>query len=123
MVVTDGDFFADLVRDRELGIVVAPSDVSGLADALERVLFDEAFARGCAERVEVARHAFEWPTVLRPLLKYVENPVPAADLTEPRRRKARGRRGLVNDTALALRYLRALGLSALWLKARSRLRG
>lgn len=123
MVVTDGDFFADLVREKTLGVVVGPSDVSGLADALERVLYDQDFAKGCLERIEAARHAFEWPTVLRPLMRYVENPAPAADLTAPRSRRARGRRGPIKDTVLAIHYLRTGGVRALWLKARSRVRG
>lgn len=123
MVVTDGDFFADLVRDKELGVVVAPADVSGLAEALERVLFDDEFARGCTERIEVARRAFEWPTVLGPLLRFVENPVTAADLTATRRRRAVARRGPVKDARLALHYLRTAGPRSVWVKVKSRLRG
>lgn len=122
MVVTDGDFFADLVNEKQLGEVVAPSDVSGLASALEHVLFDDDFARGCRERIALARPAFEWPVVLGPLLRYVENPVPSPDLASPRRRKARARRGPLKDVALAMHYLRTSGPRALGLKIRSRLR-
>jgi GT2 family glycosyltransferase/glycosyltransferase involved in cell wall biosynthesis len=79
IVTTDGDSFADLVRTERLGVVVPPTDVAALAEALERVLYDEEFAAGCRERIAVVRERFTWERVLAPLTSYCRSPRPAAD--------------------------------------------
>ncbi|HWC81268.1 MAG TPA: glycosyltransferase [Pseudonocardiaceae bacterium] len=79
IVTTDGDSFADLVRREELGVVVPPEDEAALADALERVLYDERFAAGCRERITRVREEFTWDRTLAPLLAYCRDPRPAAD--------------------------------------------
>ena len=79
IVTTDGDAFADLVRTERLGVVVPAEDPSALAEALERVLYDEEFARGARERIAVVRERFTWENVLAPLVSFCRNPAPAAD--------------------------------------------
>ncbi|WP_116102967.1 glycosyltransferase [Amycolatopsis thermalba] len=110
IVTTDGDAFADLVRDEKLGVVVPAEDVDALADALERVLYDEDFAAGCRARIEVVAQRFAWPTALAPLVEFCRNPRPAADrligaapLTaeEP----VRGAEAVRRDLALVKEYL------------------
>ncbi|MGH3996942.1 MAG: glycosyltransferase, partial [Pseudonocardiaceae bacterium] len=51
IVTTDGDAFAELVAAEELGVVVPAKDPAALAAALQRVLYDEAFAAGCRNRM------------------------------------------------------------------------
>lgn len=79
IVTTDGDAFADLVRTEELGVVVPAEDAQALADALEKVLYDEEFARAARERIALVRDRFTWENVLAPLVSFCRNPVPAAD--------------------------------------------
>lgn len=79
IVTTDGDAFADLVRTERLGVVVPAEEPQALADALERVLYDEEFAHAVRERIAVVRERFTWETVLAPLVSFCRNPVPAAD--------------------------------------------
>ncbi|OLF04666.1 glycosyl transferase [Actinophytocola xinjiangensis] len=79
IVTTDGDSFADLVRTERLGVVVPAEDPTALADALERVLYDEEFARAARERIAVVRERFTWETALAPLVSFCRNPVPATD--------------------------------------------
>ena len=79
VVTSDGDAFADLVRDEGLGLVVPAQDPSALADALARVLYDEEFAARCRRQVAAVRGRFTWPTVLEPLVRYCRDPRPAAD--------------------------------------------
>jgi GT2 family glycosyltransferase/glycosyltransferase involved in cell wall biosynthesis len=55
IVTTAGDSFADLVLREGLGVVVPPEDPEALADALEKVLYDEEFAAACRERIAVVR--------------------------------------------------------------------
>jgi GT2 family glycosyltransferase/glycosyltransferase involved in cell wall biosynthesis len=79
IVTTDGDSFADLVRAEGLGVVVPAEDPDALADALEKVLYDNDFAEAARERIAIVRERFTWDTVLAPLVSFCRNPVPAAD--------------------------------------------
>jgi GT2 family glycosyltransferase/glycosyltransferase involved in cell wall biosynthesis len=79
IVTTDGDSFADLVRRENLGVVVPSEDPDALADALEKVMYDTAFAAGCVERIAAVRERFTWENVLAPLTEFCRNPRPAAD--------------------------------------------
>jgi GT2 family glycosyltransferase/glycosyltransferase involved in cell wall biosynthesis len=79
IVTTDGDSFADLVRAEGLGVVVPAEDPEALADALEKVLYDNDFAEAARERIAVVRERFTWDTVLAPLVSFCRNPAPAAD--------------------------------------------
>ncbi|WP_007027889.1 glycosyltransferase, partial [Saccharomonospora iraqiensis] len=79
VVTTAGDALADLVRDEELGVVVPSGDPEALADALERCLYDEEFARACRERLAAVAERFTWPRVLAPLVDFCRDPRPAAD--------------------------------------------
>ena len=79
IVTTDGDAFADLVRAEGLGVVVPAEDPDALADALEKVLYDNEFAAAARERIAVVRERFTWETALAPLVSFCRHPSPAAD--------------------------------------------
>jgi glycosyltransferase involved in cell wall biosynthesis len=79
MVLSKGDSFAELVKREELGVAVPPSDVNLLADALEKVLYDEEFAAASRKNVELVAERFRWDAVLEPLLEYVRDPWQAPD--------------------------------------------
>jgi len=86
MVVTTGDTFGELVEREGLGVAVAPDDADALADALEKTLFDTAFAKRSASRIRAVRSAFHWSNVLAPLVDYVRDPWAAPDRRLVRRR-------------------------------------
>lgn len=79
IVTTDGDAFADLVRQERLGVVVPAEDPDALAQALKRALYDAEFAAGCVERIAVVAQRFAWPKALEPLVEFCRDPRPAAD--------------------------------------------
>jgi GT2 family glycosyltransferase/glycosyltransferase involved in cell wall biosynthesis len=79
IVTTDGDAFADLVREERLGVVVPAEDPEALADALERCLYDTAFADACRQRMVAVAERFAWPRALEPLVRFCRDPRPAAD--------------------------------------------
>ncbi|MBO0840407.1 MAG: glycosyltransferase [Sciscionella sp.] len=127
IVTTDGDSFADLVREQRLGVVVPPEDPAALADALLRVLRDADFAAECRRNIEKVSPRFTWDAVLEPLVRFCRNPHPAADrlpgigpLTrvEPLSKKDAIRR----DIALFNEYLAAGGIREVTRRAMSRLR-
>ncbi len=129
MVCTRGDVFAELVDRHGLGVTVAAGDVPALADALERVLYDDAFAEDCRAQVRRLAPRFHWSQVLAPLLAFCRDPRRAPDLVDEaaRRRLARGAarayapRGPVRrELGIAADHLRDGGLRRLLSKAASR---
>ncbi len=79
VVTTDGDSFADLVREEGIGVVVPAEDPDALAAALEKALYDEEFAAECRRRIAPVRERFTWESVLAPLTEFCRDPRPAAD--------------------------------------------
>lgn len=127
MVVTVGDTFGELVESEQLGVAVPPDDVGSLADALEKTLFDRAFAARAARNVLRVQEDFRWQTVLAPLVAYVRAPWQAPDRELVRRtRSVRVRLvtqyGLRYDAARVLHYWRAGGWAGVAGKVRERRR-
>lgn len=89
MVVTRGDTFADLVEDEQLGATVPEGDVAALADAIDRLLYDEALHAAVAARVRDVAAGYHWSTTLAPLVAFVAAPRRAPD--RPTRSAAIGR--------------------------------
>ncbi|MGB3910330.1 MAG: glycosyltransferase family 4 protein [Pseudolysinimonas sp.] len=127
MVVTDGDGFADLVRDEQLGVVVPGNDVAALTAALAEVLDPEraAYYRSNVERI---RDGFAWPVVLGPLRAFVADPHHAADYAGDRDAMGtgaarRGRRlsGPLHDVRMAWHHLRHSGSRDVIRRLRGRL--
>ncbi|MGH3771516.1 MAG: glycosyltransferase family 4 protein, partial [Pseudonocardiaceae bacterium] len=79
IVTTDGDAFAELVAAEQLGVVVPAEDPAALAAALTRVLYDDAFAAGCRDRIVAVAQRYTWEAVLAPLVKFCRHPQPAPD--------------------------------------------
>ncbi|MER3387440.1 MAG: glycosyltransferase family 4 protein [Microcella pacifica] len=117
MVVTEGDGFADLVREEGLGIVVPANDVDALAEALATVLTDAAAAEGFRAAVARVRERYTWPVVLEPLVRFVEAPHHAADYTPGREgmgsagsRRPRRTSGLGHNLRMAAHHLKHSGV-------------
>ncbi len=129
MVLTDGDFFAELAQREGLGIVVSAGDVDGLTEALEKVLFDEAFRAEAKASIARVREHYVWDRVLEPLVRFVDDPHAARDRTTGAMRSAgKGahtrvkRAGLRHDLRLTVHYLRNGGPVLVMWKIRNRLR-
>lgn len=78
ILTSDGDTFADLVRQHELGEVVPPEDPSAMATAIRR-LCDEEVRATCARRVLEVAPTYQWSAVCRPLVELCAQPRRAAD--------------------------------------------
>ncbi|SFS40568.1 glycosyltransferase [Saccharopolyspora flava] len=127
VITTDGDSFADLVRAEGIGVVVPPEDPEALADALEKVLYDDEFAAECRRRIEPVRERFTWESVLAPLTAFCRDPRPAADrlsAASPLVRTAQPGRveSVRRDLALLREYLDAGGPAEVAKRATGRLR-
>ena len=127
MVVTEGDSFAEIVEREGLGVVVPAQDVDALAEALERVLYDEEFIAAARANVARVREEFYWERTLAPLVEFVRHPRKAADAGTRSRvavgGKARKPYGFIHNLRMAWHHLRHTGLSATFTKVRRRLFG
>lgn len=131
MVVTEGDHFAELVEAENLGIVVEAGNVQQLADALEKVLFDEDFIAEAKANIHRVRERYYWERALAPLVDFVANADHAGDNRQlgaaqlaaaARSRKIRPRAGLRHDIGRAMFYLRTAGPKAVAGKVMKRMR-
>ncbi|MGH3900275.1 MAG: glycosyltransferase [Pseudonocardiaceae bacterium] len=127
IVTTDGDAFAELVAAEKLGVVVPAEDPMALAAALQQVLYDDAFAAGCRERIAAVAQRYTWEAALAPLVEFCRHPRPAPDRL-PASPLAASRRppgvagALRRDAALVRSYLAAGGPGEVARRAAGRLR-
>jgi len=131
MVVTEGDTFADLVSEERLGIAVPAGDLDALVDALETVLYDDAFAAAARERVAAVRQRYLWETTLEPLRRIARAPLHAPDIDAAGGRDAlaaaalrlhepEGRPGRARDVRMVLHHLRHAGVREVLRRAMAR---
>ena len=131
MVVTEGDSFAQLIEEEDLGIVVPEKDVDALAAALERILFDDELITRVRANIAVVRERFFWHNTLAPLVSFVSDPRHAADISEqrlgagftPAQRAATRRKpyGLRHNASLVMFHLRNGGPKVVARKVMTRL--
>ena len=72
MLLSDGDFFADLVRREGLGRVVSPGTREAWAEAILSFASRPQEIARCRERSAEVRERFRWVRVVRPLVDYLE---------------------------------------------------
>ena len=130
MVVTDGDYFGELVGKENLGKAVPAEDVSALVTALETMLFDESARTRAQKSLARVSASYEWPVVLAPLVNYVdklgaEGVPPRQASSKPVRfspRRPRPPRFRPADIGLAFERLFRGEFSSLWRALMRRLR-
>jgi GT2 family glycosyltransferase/glycosyltransferase involved in cell wall biosynthesis len=79
IICTEGDFFADLVASRGLGLVVPPEDDAALATAIARLLDDRELREQSRDALRVVAGEMRWRRVAEPLRRFVASPRFAAD--------------------------------------------
>ena len=121
IVATEGDTFARLIDSEGLGLTVPELDVDALADALEKLLYDEAFRKECAENVAVVRERFTWDKSLRPLVDFCNRAVHAADWDPSHVGAASGGGLLRRNLQYAKFYYQAGGLELVLKSGRDRI--
>jgi glycosyltransferase involved in cell wall biosynthesis len=74
-IATEGDYFADLVRDEGLGLAVVPGDVNAMAEAILNLRRPETM-KAVHEQLAKVKPDFGWDKVLGPLVQYIERTDP-----------------------------------------------
>lgn len=75
MIATEGDYFAQLIQERELGIVVKYQDVDSLSNAILKLANDKDFYNKCKENINAVREEYKWKVVMKPLVDFCNAPV------------------------------------------------
>jgi glycosyltransferase involved in cell wall biosynthesis len=70
MLCTKGDFFAELVEKRDLGLTVPAGDVEELSQAILRLADDRELREKMKARVRLAKADFYWEKVAEPLVRF-----------------------------------------------------
>lgn len=71
VVATSGGFAADLVEREGLGLVVPPEDTAAVAEAIRRLLTDDALHAASVQNLERIRPRYVWEVVTRPLVSAI----------------------------------------------------
>lgn len=83
VITTEGDYFAELVTTKRLGLVVPPGEPQALARAIVDVLAKTSGDKALASRMRSVATNFQWLRVAQPLLDYCDSPQQAADKFTP----------------------------------------
>ena len=78
LVCTRGDVLADMVEEHRLGFTVREGDVSGVADAILRLLDDRDLYEECRRNIRGIKESLSWEVVLEPLVEFCKNGRPIA---------------------------------------------
>lgn len=121
VVATGGDTFATIIGEHELGLVVDPEDVDGLAEAIERVLYSSERERMAGNARRFAQ-TMRWSRVLDPLIAFCRDPRHASDypdkVVSPRNRERMGLESRIGSLEQQVQNLRghveALESSTSW---------
>lgn len=73
IVATEGDSFAELIKQNEIGSVVPPQDEEAIANSILTLLEDESRYEKAKERLEILKKEFEWERTLDPLHPIIEH--------------------------------------------------
>ena len=78
LICTEGDVFADMVRDKGMGITVPQKDVGAVAVAIEKLLDDRDFYERCRRNIRENNKTMTWTNALQPMVNFCKDPTSSA---------------------------------------------
>lgn len=75
IITTEGDYFANEVQTKQLGIVVNYKDIDGMEKALVRISDDKQFYNQCKDNIRKFRENFKWENVTKQLKEFCIYPI------------------------------------------------
>lgn len=79
MILTKGDFMADLVENNELGFCHDAADPSELADKIIELIEDKEVYERAKLNIQKVKEKYRWENVIKPLVNFCENPYISSD--------------------------------------------
>lgn len=86
IITTRGDYLSHFVEQHQLGIVVSPSSIPHIKDAILRLTDDPSFRKQCQENIRHIRDRFLWSQIIKPLETFCAQPYRTSHLTRFARR-------------------------------------
>lgn len=108
MIVTGGDILSKTVEERDLGYVVQPEDVDGLAEAILKLAGESDRREKRAPAMAELRAQYTWENVLQPLVDYCRAPYHAADALRRRPGGAPAVTGMASPATDLIRRIQML---------------
>lgn len=71
IISTEGDYFADLIKREELGIVVKPQDTVGIADAIQTMADRQDLIEHFRGNINRIRDRFTWEKAVEPIKNFI----------------------------------------------------
>lgn len=103
LVVTEGDVFGDLVRERRLGVAVPAGDVAAWEEAIGRLLEDDETVAAARAGLAELRDELRWERVAEPLAHVLEAVVAAPHVGRSARLETTSARAAQIRSSLARR--------------------
>jgi GT2 family glycosyltransferase/chaperonin cofactor prefoldin len=75
IIATEGDYFADLIKERNIGVVVKYNDAESLENAILKLTNNSDFYEQCKENLKVVREEYRWNVVMKPLVDFCNAPI------------------------------------------------
>jgi glycosyltransferase involved in cell wall biosynthesis len=73
MICTHGDVLAELVQERQLGVVVPQGNAMAIAEAIQRLVDDRGFYEQCRANLRALKPELAWDVTLEPLVRFCRN--------------------------------------------------
>ncbi|MFT8887741.1 MAG: glycosyltransferase [Ethanoligenens sp.] len=83
IIGTEGDFFAELVQAKDLGVTVGFKNVDDIVEAVRKLADDKEFYARCKENMLPVAEQYRWSRVTKPIVDFCNNPVHMRELTFP----------------------------------------
>jgi GT2 family glycosyltransferase len=78
IISTEGDFFSEIIKEKELGLVVKEKDPEGIANAILKLAEDKDYYKKCVKNLSEISKDYTWENVCRPLIRYCVDPLRSA---------------------------------------------
>jgi len=88
IISTEGDFFSEIIKEKELGLVVKEKDPEDIANAILKLAEDKDYYKKCVKNLSEIYKDYTWENVCKPLIKYCIDPLRSA---------AKGNSSLINE--------------------------
>ncbi|SMC20992.1 Glycosyltransferase, GT2 family [Clostridium acidisoli DSM 12555] len=75
IIATEGDYFANEVIDKKLGLIVKYEDVDGMEQALIRICDDKQYYEECKNNIKLYREQLKWKNVTKDLKAFCLEPI------------------------------------------------
>ncbi len=78
-IATNGDYFAEMIQDRQLGMTAPAGDEHAMAEAIRTLMHKKTYDR-LRHNVEAIRPEFAWERTLQPLVDFLQHDHPSRPL-------------------------------------------